>query len=223
MRYLRFTLLSLLLAACTDTQDPLDQQPVFNYTNGKHVIEQADIYRFADRYWVGTTDGVLFAAHYDAINDHPLCDADAEGALWYDQMKGDINTWVGEAIRYVGQLRDAPVTIYPFVPYPQPWQPLFDDNGEPIPENVAVLCDWLDNDWLYRGTHNVTWTDNDITGFDDTPGINSWGWAANGNVMDQIGDGYKYHENQHYLFNPEACAAGDEKHCYRGKGKIKVH
>jgi hypothetical protein len=35
MRYLPFTLLPLLVVACTDVQaPPIDQQPLFNFSNG---------------------------------------------------------------------------------------------------------------------------------------------------------------------------------------------
>ena len=149
-------LVCALIIGCAEQPLPTAEVPeaAFNFTHGPEIIEQADIFRFADRWFVATTDRVLWAFHYDAINDHPLCDADAEGVVWYEQFKGDINIWVGEKMRYVAQVRDAPVTIYQYIPWPRPWTPLRDENGDLIPENVEILCDWLDNDWLYHGTHS---------------------------------------------------------------------
>ena len=215
--------LGLMAGACSEQPAPTATDegvafasgPLLNtYTNGPLFLEQAEIFRFDDTWFIRTNDFSqgLAARHYEGWRWR-LC-SDPQGVVWHEQIKGDIFTFVGEALRYVQQVRDAPVTIYPIVDDP-PWVPLFDENGDPIPGQVAIFCDHLANDWLYFGTHNLTWTDSDISGGDDTPGANTWGWTANGKVQDRDGNWYRYHEQSRFLFIAENCVPPDFKNCFK--------
>jgi len=63
------------------------------------------------------------------------------------------------------------------------------------PDNAPdeVWCDYLTNDWIAAGGWSATiGVDNDITGDDGTPGINTWGGTEVGQLVGTDGTRYRY-------------------------------
>ncbi len=187
MRALKIAASLLLLAAipvgCNEQdaptalgQAPAMSGPQFNFSNGPVQPGQSGIIRESLELRVATSDfdPQLVARHY-APEEHPACSGFG-GEVW-DW------SWVGRddlehAIKIVAQLKDAVIYIYPF------W------------DGVTPFCTWLQEHWLYQGTHSLTWVDND---FDmAAPGANSYGWNGHGRVEDPDGNTYRYHESQRF-------------------------
>lgn len=62
------------------------------------------------------------------------------------------------------------------------------------------LCIFLEENWLYKGTHNFSYRDSDFTL--GGPGADAYGWTAQGIVYDRDGALYRYSENQLALIGP---------------------
>ena len=70
-----------------------------------------------------------------------------------------------------------------------------------VPADPADFCDFLENAWLYRGTHDLIYTDSDFNGTANA--VASYGWRAHGTVFDPAGEQFHYSESQHALFDTQ--------------------
>jgi hypothetical protein len=89
------------------------------------------------------------------------------------------------AVHWVGVHSEIPVYIYRL----SEWNAL----------GNAEICDFLANDWLYRGTHTMRATANDVT--QAGHGASTFGWSAHGVVEDPAGTVYRYTEQQRAIFD----------------------
>jgi hypothetical protein len=68
----------------------------------------------------------------------------------------------------------------------------------------AEWCEWLKEGWIAAGTWTATLQiDNDLNGFDGTPGVNSWGGAETGLLTGKDGTLYRYAWKYRGLCNPD--------------------
>ncbi len=58
-------------------------------------------------------------------------------------------------------------------------------------------CDYFVNDWFAKGSWTASSTDNDVSCFDGTPGVNSYGQTETGRLKDEDGNKYKYSWKYH--------------------------
>ncbi len=157
MRYLRFTLFSLLLVACTDTQAPLDQQPLFDFANAP---AQSGIVERGEGVWAlswadpGTGWRVTFG-----VDMLEFCDGivDFDEVHWADKV---IPQEV-ERIVSLAKKGEARTSVWPFMDFDCALFTTID----PLASGLSVLIS----------------PDNDLTG---TPGanMNSWGFMAHGRL-----------------------------------------
>ena len=157
--------------------------PSFNFFDGPDNPGNSGVFRFQNVEFVATTDlnRDYYAIHFQA-DDWSVCggasDPLASDVQWVTNME--------DVVRAITQLVDAPLFIYRL-------SDLFDPDLD--------LCSWLEEDWLYQGTHTVKSHDNDF--FNSGPGANSWGWSGQGRVYDQAGTKCQYHEHQNAVVSPD--------------------
>ena len=157
MRYLRFTLLPVLLVACTDTQAPIDQQPLFDFANAP---PQSGIVERGDGVWaVSWSDSktgwrVVFGA--DMLE---FCSGivDFDEVHWADKVLPQET----ERIVDLSKKGEARTSVWPFMAF---------DCGlfttvDPLASGLSVLIS----------------TDNDFYG-SNNPNTNSWGFRAHGTL-----------------------------------------
>jgi len=66
------------------------------------------------------------------------------------------------------------------------------------------FCDWLKNDWIAAGSWSAVLAgDNDVSGDDGTPGVNSWGGTETGRLVGTDGTRYKYSWKYRLMWEPE--------------------
>ena len=181
----------LALVSCGDDgtyQPPVDDTTTAldNFLNGPENPGKSGVFRIDGGVLVaGTTDPErdLVAYHFFA-EDWVGCGGSSGFALADVQV---VETPNG-VTHVIGQYHDIPVYIHRLSDLPV---------GAPMEE----FCDFLANDWLYYGTHDLIYTDNDLTGVSNA--VASFGWRAHGEVFDRAGEQFHYTENQKALFDTE--------------------
>ncbi len=155
MRALRLLFIPLVLVACTDTQAPIDQQPLFNFSNGP---DQSGI--------VSRASGAYAASWSDAATGwRVVFGADmlefCAGIISFDELQ-----WADKVLptddRIVSlNAYEARTSVWPF---------------------TAFDCTLFTTvDPLATGYSDFKWVDNDLT-FSEHPNVNSWGFKANGTL-----------------------------------------
>lgn len=188
----------LVLAACSDTPSAPESagsadrpaspgvtpaaETLSGFLNGPESPGNSGVFRFQDVFVVITTDPDrdVFAVHAQA-DDLFLCGGDSDFELSDIQFVENQETF----IRMLLKLEDAPIFLY--------------RNSDPEPD----LCKFLNENWLYNGTHSLVQTDNNLDAFLNDRGANSFGWAARGTVYDKEGNRCKYHEHQNAVWSPD--------------------
>ena len=79
------------------------------------------------------------------------------------------------------------------------------------PDNVnnKPLCDYLRDDWLYKGTGRLRYHDNNL--FFDPSRTNVFSWRGEGKVVDRSGRELNYTEEQSFVVDPESFAIHVER------------
>ena len=157
MRYLCFAVLSLLLVACTETQAPIDQQPLFDFANAP---EQSGIVERGDGVWAWSWPDpktglrVVFGADMTEFCGGII---DFDEVHWADKVLPNED----ERIVSLDVSRDIRTSVWPFLDF-----------------DCALFTSV---DPLASGTSTLKRTDNDLTG---TPGANTntWGFMAHGTL-----------------------------------------
>ena len=179
------------VAASCDQQpaEPPAQQvveaPAFNFMNGPENPGESPVYRFRD-YGPGSLfdfDRGLRARLYDTF---AYAAAGCEGLtgipIWdYQDVEGD-------RVRSVSQVREVPIVVYPFPNTP----------GKPF-------CDFLAEDWLYKGTGYAHVNDNNVFWYMGTGGNNSFSVRATGTVEDRAGGLHQLNAINKYVVKGMCC------------------
>jgi hypothetical protein len=169
MRYLRLALLPLVFAACTDTQAPRQDQPLFNFSNGPEqsgIVERASgAYAVS---WPDQATGwrVVFGA--DMLE---FCD----GIIDFDELQ-----W---ADKYL-PTDDRIVSLNTYEPRTSVW---------PFTDFDCALFTTVEP--LATGYSKFTYVDNDLS-LSEHPNVNSWGFKANGTLawtMDGSPAAFNFH------------------------------
>ena len=163
--------LALFVAVSCDQQpvepapDQVAEAPTFNFTNGPENPGGSDVYRFKWYGAVSITDYEqgLRVRLFDTF-DTWRCGGATDDPLWdYQDVDGD-------RVKSVNQVQEVPLVVYPW------------------PNNPAKsYCDFLAEDWLYRGTGMAAINDNNVYWFTGTGGNNTFSTRANGTVEDRAG------------------------------------
>jgi hypothetical protein len=181
----------LALVSCSDDvgyQPPVDDTPVSldNFTNGPDSPGNSGVFRF--------DDGVLIATTTDPARDLVAYHVFAEDWIGCGGGSGfpladvqGVETPNG-VIHLVGRYYDIPVYIHRL-------------SDVPVGGTQEEFCDFLANDWLYRGTHDLIYTDSDFLGTANA--VASYGWRAHGTVFDPAGEQFHYTEAQRALFDTQ--------------------
>ena len=133
--------------------------------------------------WIATrnSDGTMWAVRAEPDNMWYGCGPEVSLSD-YQWITNPVD--VTKAVVEISNTKDLPVYIYG--PYTGP-----------------DICTWLENAWIYKGTHNLTTQDNNLRGVLVNPErTNSWGWQAHGFVYDRDGNKYKYSETQRAIHIP---------------------
>jgi len=191
-KLLLLPILALALACeAQPTAPPVDQSadaPALSFMNGPMNPGNSGVYRFQDVTWVWTTDPQrdVGATHYRS-DDWIACGGTQ------DFVPSDVQLVTNpqgahDAIHQLAKAGDIPVVIYRISELP----------GWSDPD---AMCAYLAENWLYRGTHRMLVTDNDL--FTSGPGANSFGMSAHGTVYDQSGAPCTYSEKQQAVILPD--------------------
>jgi len=183
MRYLRLALLPLVFAACTEQAAvaPIEDGPAFHATVTKELQ-----YRNPSRItWLDSEDAwdVLLIG-YDPADD-PECNGGEFGGgipVLEHYVVAQEGFPFGERVRdLVTTIGRPPLHLYLRADFP-PDDATSDD-----------WCTFLTEGWIAAGTwHAVIGIDNDVSGFDGTPGNNSFGGTETGVLLGKDGTRYKY-------------------------------
>jgi hypothetical protein len=163
--------------------DQVAEAPAFNFMNGPENPGESDVYRFKD---YGTLsiidfDQGLRVRLYDTF-DTWRCGGAADDPIWdYQDVDGD-------RVKSVNQLQEVPLVVYPFPNTPG-----------------KDYCDFLAEDWLYRGTGVASVNDNNVFWFTGTGGQNSFITRARGTVEDRAGDLHNLNAISKVVVNGMCC------------------
>lgn len=177
---------SLLVLGCTEptVTDPL--RPSLSVASGPAEPGSSGVVRFGDPNFVRldyeTEDGVRIVRHYPADDSFEFCDGSQQLPVLEEQYVTDPN-FVNGVIVVLRQTGEVPVLIYPP-----------NDADKP-------LCEYLQDDWLFKGTGQLIYNDNNF--FFDPSRTNFFGWRGEGTVYDRDGRRYRYTEQQGTVSDPD--------------------
>lgn len=191
MRYLRLALVPLVFAACTEHQAPVpdvEAEPSFNFMNGPD--NPGNVLRLEAYGYLSITDPVegLRVRFYDTF-DTWRCGGSTDDPIWVyqDTQEGEF----GATVQEVGTSQEVP-----FVVYPHP-----NTTGKPF-------CQFLQEDWLYRGSGTVRVNDSNYFWFTGTSGTDAVTIRANGTVEDAAGNTHNLTAFTHYVATGLCCFFG---------------
>ena len=149
---------------------------------GNSLVERFEWYS-----WLSITDyeqGIRVRL-YDALNTW-RCEGDADDPLWdYQDVLKEFEVFTLRTHEHSGEI---PIVVYPFPNNPD-----------------KTFCEFLAEDWLYKGTGQARSHDNNVLWWTGTGGTNSYGWRVNGTVQDRGGNMYKVVGNTHYTVRGLCC------------------
>jgi hypothetical protein len=144
------------------------------------------VFRFGDRALVRldyfTDEGVRIVRHYPSDDSFEVCGGSQQAPVLEEQYVSDPNA-INGVIVVLRKTGEVPVLIYP----PN--------------DGTKDFCDYLAEDWLFRGTGRLRYQDNNF--FFDPSRTNTFGWRGEGTVYDQSGNRYHYTEEQFFVVDPE--------------------
>jgi hypothetical protein len=163
--------------------DQVAEAPTLNFMNGPENPGESPVYRFRD-YGYGSLfdfDRGLRVRLYDTFNT-VACGGDVDYPAWdYQDVDGD-------RVRSISQVREVPVVVYPFPNTP----------GKPF-------CNFLAEDWLYKGTGYAHINDNNVFWWMGTGGNNSFSVRVNGTVEDPAGGLHQLNAINKYVVKGMCC------------------
>ena len=192
--------LALFVAVSCDQQpvEPAAEQiaeaPALNFMNGPENPGNSPVYRFNDigpnsvfdfaggDWWeCGPETGCLRARLYDTF-DTWRCGGAADDPIWdYQDVDGD-------RLKSVNQVKEVPIVVYPYPNTPG-----------------KSFCDFLAEDWLYKGTGMARVNDNNVFWFTGTGGNNTYRTGVNGTVEDREGGVHQLIATNSYVVNGMCC------------------
>jgi hypothetical protein len=181
------SVLVVLGLACAEPTVPDRPPPSLSFGNGPSVPGSSGVLRLGDQLLVGlvyeTNGGVRLVLHFLADDSFEVCGGSQAFPVVAEQFVTDpgLINGVIVALRLSGEV---PVLIYPP-----------NDGGKD-------LCDYLRNDWLFKGTGRLVYNDNNYS-FDPSR-ANAFGWSGQGTVYDPSGNRYRYTEDQLIVVDPES-------------------
>ena len=194
---------ALFVAASCDQQpvepaaEAVAEAPAFNFMNGPENPGESDVWRYQMRYifWTGHEDLNLDAEYIYAedqgkyLNKYD-CGGSHDIPGWDIQESGNPDN----RVTMVALKKNTPVYVYHL-----------DDMYEAYDSNDnATFCDFIANEWLYRGEIDMVYTDNNWWANPEVQ-ANPWGFRANGFVWDQEDNRYNYHEHWRMFCTPTDC------------------
>ena len=198
--------IALFVAVSCDQQpvgpltDPVAEAPTLNFMNGPENPGESDVWRYQWRYifWSGHDD-LNLAAEYMHAEDQGWyggaykydCGGSYDHPVWDIQESGNPDN---ERVPMVAQRKDTPVYVYHLDDMYEAY-----DSGD-----NSTFCEFIADEWLYRGEINMVYTDNNWWGSPEVQ-ANPWGFRANGFVWDQEGNRYNYHEHWRMFCTPTEC------------------
>ena len=163
--------------------DQVAEAPAFNFMNGPENPGNSPIYRFKE-YGPNSVfdfERGLRARLYDTF-DTWRCGGAADDPLWdYQDVDGD-------RVQSVNQVQEVPIVVYPFPNTPG-----------------KSFCDFLAEDWLYKGTGTARVNDNNVFWFTGTGGNNTFSTRVNGTVEDRTGGLHQLNATNKVVVNGMCC------------------
>jgi hypothetical protein len=181
-----------------------DQQPVEPEPATTALFAGADVYHeflYAHPYffsWMdndraaGDEEDVLLLGYHPA-DDYTCNDGEYVGGILITDfyVVKDNQQTLGERVQNVGTtIGRPPLYLYIWADYP-------------LGGTWEEECDFLMNGWIAKGSFSGFVKDNDISCFDGTPGVNSYGYKANARLTDREGNKYKWTRNGQMQCNPD--------------------
>jgi len=194
----RISLILALLAVVVVSCDQQPVQPELPSTpsfDGATVINGVTYVWPARLTWMDSQDDWDVALlGYDPADDYACHDGDPVGGVPFREhtvFRYDPKSDSWRDVLIGSMVGRQPLYLYTRASFP------------PDGASDAEWCDYLVNDWLAAGTWHMQSTDNDLTGGDGTPGVNSFGQVETGQLVDRDGNRYKYAWKYHCRFDPE--------------------
>jgi hypothetical protein len=176
----------LFVLACAEPTVTEPAQPSLGFGNGPAIPGSSGVVRFGDQLIIRldyvTDQGERLVRHYPADDSFEICGGSQSAPVVAEQFVTDPN-FINGVVVVLRRSGEIPVLIYPP-----------DDGSKP-------LCDYLRDDWLFRGTGRLVYNDNNIL-FDPSR-TNAFGWSGAGTVYDRSGNRYRYTEDQLIVVDPE--------------------
>jgi len=198
MRRLAFTLIPLLLLACG--REPAAPAILATPELNAAVTNQFE-YAWPFRItWLDSQDGPDVALlGYDPADDFTCHDGAEVGGipvLAHEVIAQDGFPFGGARVQeLVTTIGRPPLYLYRIADFPA-------DNAP-----FSEWCEYLTQDWIAAGSWSAVVNDNDVSGFDETPGNNSFGRTEMGILRGKDGTLYKYEWKYRALCNPDwGCA-----------------
>lgn len=197
MRYLRLAFLPLLLVACTDQQPgapDIEANPNLRATATSDIV-----YVFPERITWMDSQGPwdVFLLGYDPADDYTCNGGVPVGGIparnvTVVSMEGFPDEFSQRDHVILNTIGRPPLYLYLRSDFPPP---------EATDED---WCTFLKEGWIASGYWSAALAvDNDVSGFDGTPGVNSWGGTEAGILWGADGAMYKYEWKYRAILEPE--------------------
>jgi hypothetical protein len=190
--------LALFVAVSCD-QQPVEPEPAETplFNHGADV-ENEFFYTWPARFtWLDadpeTEPADVLLIGYDPADDFACNDG---------VFVGGVRAKVHNVFKELGDDGERWVNVFSFTERPPLYMYWWADY--PLLGTLDEQCDFLLNDWIAEGSWSVAARDNDVSCFDGTPGVNSYGRTENGRLEDGDGNKYKYSWKFHAICDPEA-------------------
>ena len=195
MKFFKYIFICLLIffIGCQQGEAPVQVQSngqelsvenLKKFDNAPFHSGNSGVYRYQGWVaWIATrnTDGTMWAVRAEPDNRWWGCGPNVSVSN-YQWIENPVD--VTKAVVEISNTKDLPIYIYG--PYTGP-----------------DVCTWLENAWVYQGTHQLSSQDNNVFGVNENPErTNSWGWQAHGFVYDRDGNRYRYTESQRAVHKP---------------------
>ena len=189
-------ILALFVAVSCDHQ-PVEPEPDETALFARADVNNEFIYTWPARItWMDndpeTDPPDVFLIGYDPADDFACNDG---------EFVGGVLAKVHEVFKDIGDDGERYVNVFSLIGRPPLYMYRWPDDR--LFGTLDERCDFLLNEWIAKGSWSVAERDNDVSCFDGTPGVNSFGRTENGRLEDGDGNKYKYSWKFHALCDPE--------------------
>jgi len=200
MRYLRLALLPLLFASCTEREPAAPDTGIAPSLRASAANDV--VYLHPGRLtWLDNDaaagdppDVLLFG--YDPA-EHGAC----TGGTWPGGIPAREH-YVVSMEGFPNEFSQRDQSILTTIGRPPLY--MYDYASVPVGGTAEELCDFFTNGWFAVGSWSATIaTDNDISGGDQTPGVNTWGGTETGTLRGTDGTTYIYSWKYRLILEPE--------------------